>query len=165
MAEHGFATRPEEAQPQQNNIQIDPKALQRQRKKPSRFSAPVPGESLTATPQNMAFEKPPQFTDPEAATEFIWEQMNKRGNTLKLLAMLDKQVPVDGIVKTILFSGFASGKWTPDLAVVLAKPVVAMVMAIGKGAGINMRGKTKKKSRGQKDLETIINIDTGKVNG
>jgi len=165
MAQHGFATRPEETQPPQNrsgnnNLEIDPKALQPPRKTPSRFSAPVPGESLTSTPQNMAFEKPPQFTDPEAATEFIWEQMNKRANTLKLLAMLDKQVPVDGIVKTILFSGFASGKWTPDLAVVLAKPVVAMVMAIGKGARINMRNKTEKKSRGQKDLETIINIET-----
>jgi hypothetical protein len=113
----------------------------------------------------MVFEKPPQFTDLETATEFIWEQLNKRGSMLKLLAMLDKQVPVDGIVKTILFSGFASGKWTPDLAILMAKPIIAMVMAIGRGAGIKLRNKTEKKSKGQKDLETIINIDTGKVNG
>jgi hypothetical protein len=163
--QQGFASKPETPQPQQNNPQIDPKALQQPRKRPSRFSAPVPGESLTSTPQNMVFEKPPQFTDLETATEFIWEQLNKRGSMLKLLAMLDKQVPVDGIVKTILFSGFASGKWTPDLAILMAKPIIAMVMAIGRGAGIKLRNKTEKKSKGQKDLETIINIDTGKVNG
>lgn len=165
MAQHGFAARPEEIQQPQKNIQINPKALQQPRKPPSRFSAPVPGESLTSTPRNMQFEQPPQFTDLEEATEFVWDQLNKRGNTLKLLAMLDKQVPVDGLVKTILFSGFASGKWTPDLAILMAKPIIAMIMAIGKGAGIKMRNKTEKKSKGQKDLETIINIDVGKLNG
>lgn len=175
MAQHGFANRPgligvTNDQPQQpiaspNNLEIDPKALQPQRKAPSRFSAPVAGESLTSAPRNMVFEKPPQFTDLEEATEFIWEQLNKRDNTLKLLAMLDKQVPVDGLVKTILFSGFASGKWTPDLAVLMANPVVAMVMALGKSAGIKIRNKTEKKSQNQKDLESIISIDTGKING
>ncbi len=165
MAQHGFAARPEEIQLQQNKLQIDPKALQQQRKPQNRFSAPVAGESLTSTPQNMVFEKPPQFTDLETATEFVWDQMNKRDNTLKLLAMLDKQIPVDGLAKTILFSGFASGKWTPDLAVLMAKPVIAMIMTIGKSAGIDVRNKTEKKSKGQKDLESIINIDTGKANG
>ncbi len=165
MAQHGFATRPEQAQPQPNNPQINPKALQPQREPPSRFSAPVAGESLTSTPRNMVFEKPPQFTNTKEATEFIWEQLNKRDNTLKLLAMLDKQVPVDGLVKTILFSGFASGKWTPDMAILMAKPVIAMVMALGKSAGLDVRVKTEKKSQNQKDLESIININTGKMNG
>ncbi len=164
MPQSGFAARPEEAgQPAapQQNPQIDPKALQPERKPPSRFSAPVAGESLTSTPQNMAFEKPPQFTELQEATEFVWDQLNKRDNTLKLLAMLDKQVPIDGLVKTILFSGFASGKWTPDLSVLMAQPVVAMVMAIGRGAGIDTRLKTEKKSQNQKDLEAIVNIETG----
>lgn len=169
MPQPGFAARPEQAQDQQiaatNNPQIDPKALQQQRKPPSRFSAPVAGESLTSEPRNMVYEKPPQFTNIEEATEFVWEQLNKRDNTLKLLAMLDKQVPVDGLVKTILFSGFASGKWTPDLSILMAKPVVAMVMALGKSAGINVRAKAEKKSQSQKDLESIININTGKMNG
>ncbi len=165
MAQHGFAARPEETQSPQKNIQIDPKALQPDRKPPNRFSAPVPGESLTSEPRNMLFEKPPQFTELEETTEFIWDQLNKRDNTLKLLAMLDKQVPVDGLVKTILFSGFASGKWTPDLAVLLAKPVAAMIMSIGKASGISVRNKTEKKSKSQKDLESIINISTGKTNG
>lgn len=165
MAQHGFATRPEVAQSQLENIQIDPKALQPERKTPSRFSAPVPGESLTGTPRNMPFEQPPQFTDLEEATEFIWDQLNKRDNTLKLLAMLDKQIPIDGLVNTILSSGFASGKWSPDLAILMVKPVVAMVMALGKSADIEMRNKTNKKSQSQKELEEIINIDVGKVNG
>ncbi len=165
MPQPGFAERPGEVQPPQQNLEIDPKALQPERKPPSRFSAPVPGESLTSTPRNMAFEQPPQFTDLEEATEFIWDQLNKRDNALKLIAMLDKQVPVDGLVKTILFSGFASGKWTPDLAVLMAKPVAAMVMAIGKSAGINVRRRTEKKPKSQKDIEDIINIETGKQNG
>jgi len=144
----GFMTRPEEiseGQPTaQNNTQIDPKALTPPQKTTSRFNAPIPGESLTSTPKNMNFEKPPQFVDLEETTEFLWDRLNERDSMLKLLAMLDKQIPVDGIAKTILFSGFASGKWTPDLAILLAKPVTAMIMAIGNSAGINMRMHTKK---------------------
>lgn len=165
MAQHGFAARPEEVQAPPNNLEIDPKVLQSPRKPPSRFSAPIPGESLTGTPKNMPFERPPQFVDLDEATEFVWDNLNKRNNTLKLLALLDKQVPVDGLAQSILFSGFASGKWTPDLAILMAKPVVAMVMAIGKGAGIKMRNKIKKKSTSDVDLEEIINIETGKLDG
>ena len=164
MAQQGFAARPEETTPQ-NNLEIDPKVLQPQREPPSRFSAPVPGESLTATPKNMPFEKPPQFVDLDEATEFVWDNLNKRDNALKLLALLDKQVPVDGLAKSILFSGFASGKWSPDLSILMITPVVAMIMAIGEGAGIKMRTRTKKKSDSDRALEEIINVDTGKLNG
>lgn len=168
MTAHGFATRPEAAQAeqtsQQKNTEIDPKVFQQKRKPPSMFSAPVPGESLTGKPKNMPFEHPPQFTDIEEATEFVWDQLNNRNTTLQLLALLDKQTPVDGLAKTILFTGFASGKWTPDLAILMVKPVVAMIVAIGKGAGINVRMRIRKKSKSQENLEAIINMDTGNKN-
>ncbi len=163
MAQHGFATRPEEveAQPPQQNLQIDPKALQPERTTQRRGSAPIPGESLTSEPGNMPFEHPPQFVKLEEASEFVWDQLNKRDNTLALLAMLDKQIPVDGLVNTILSSGFATGKWSPDLAILMAQPVAAMIIALGKSAGIDMRMKTKDKSKSQENLEAIINLDTG----
>ena len=171
----GFATRPEdvpvpatqdfgvESSSQPKNVELDPKVFQPPRKIPSRFSAPVAGESLTSEPQNMAFEKPPQFVDLEEATEFVWENLNKRDSALKLIALLDKGVPVDGLVKSILFTGFASGKWSPDLAILMGTHVSAMVMAIGEAADIkNVRLKTEKKSKSDKELEDIINITTEK---
>ena len=37
------------------------------------FDTPVPGQSLTDTPGNYPWEHSPLITDPEQATEFIWD--------------------------------------------------------------------------------------------
>ena len=42
------------------------------------FDAPVPGQSLTDTPGNYPWEHPPQFTDPEEASEYIWQMLHRK---------------------------------------------------------------------------------------
>ena len=41
------------------------------------FDTPVPGQSLTDTPGNYPWEHAPLITDPEQATEFIWDRLHK----------------------------------------------------------------------------------------
>ena len=38
--------------------------------------------------------------------------------------MLDSGVPVEGIVRTIVFAGFMEGKYTPDVGFILAEPIM-----------------------------------------
>ena len=42
------------------------------------FDSPVPGQSLTDTPGNYPWEHPPQFVDPEEATEYIWVTLHRK---------------------------------------------------------------------------------------
>lgn len=99
------------------------------------FDAPIPGESLTKAPGSQKWEKPPQFTDPEKALEFVWDNMMKPKNMEKLLALMDAGVPVEAIARTTLFAGFAEGKWTPALVTLMARPVTSMVAHVAKAAG------------------------------
>lgn len=99
------------------------------------FDAPIPGESLTKAPGSQKWEKPPQFTNPEDALEFIYDNMMKPRNMEKLLALMDAGVPVEAIARTTLFAGFAEGKWTPSLVALMARPVFSMVAGIAKAAG------------------------------
>ena len=41
------------------------------------FDAPAPGQSLTDTPGNAAWEHPPEFTDVEEASEYLWQKLHE----------------------------------------------------------------------------------------
>jgi len=103
------------------------------------FDAPVPGESLTETPGNAAWEHPPQFTKLQDAMNFVYTQMMRPRSTQQLIAMLDARVPAEAIAKTVLFTGFAQGQWTPDLMILMAKPVIQLIVAIGTRAGVKVK--------------------------
>jgi hypothetical protein len=50
---------------------------------------------------------------------------------------LKRGVPVLDISSAMLYQGFESGKWTPDLMLLLQEPTMYMIMAMGEKAGID----------------------------
>lgn len=104
------------------------------------LSAPIPGQSLTTEPGNAAWERPPQFVDPAIALEFIWEQLTKPRRAHHIGKMLRSGVPAEYIARSVVFAGFASGQWSPDVALAIARPVLYQIAAIGEMQGIkNMK--------------------------
>ena len=90
------------------------------------FDFPVPGHSLTDTPNSKAWDKPPQFTDADEAVEFIATKINKPETKENFLRLMAAGVSVEQIVNTVSLAGFSDGRWNPDLAE-LIKPPVAML--------------------------------------
>ena len=110
--------------------------LSRQTREAVAFGAPVPGQSLTTPPKNMPFEKPPQFTDPEKAMNYLMAQMTSPQYMPQLLQMMDAKMPIEAIVRSLLFTGFATGKWSVDLAMLMYKPLMLALIAIAHRAGL-----------------------------
>ena len=100
------------------------------------FDAPVPGQSLTDTPGNYPWEHPAQFADPEEASEYIWDRLHADDFAEQVVAMLDANIPVEAIARVILFGGFLEGKFSPDVAFLITKPVMQMITVIGATAGV-----------------------------
>lgn len=98
------------------------------------FDAPVPGQSLTDEPQNYPWEHPPQYTNINEAAEAIFNRLTEDDAALNMLAMLKSGVPVEAIVRTLIFAGFSEGKFNPDLGILLAPIVMAMIVGIAKRA-------------------------------
>ena len=98
------------------------------------FDAPVPGQSLTDEPQNYPWEHPPQYTNINEAAEVIFNRLTEDDAALNMLAMLKSGVPVEAIVRTLIFAGFSEGKFNPDLGILLAPIVMAMIVGIAKRA-------------------------------
>lgn len=42
----------------------------------NRFARPIPGQSLTTTPKNAPYERPPEITDPEQAMQIHMYRLN-----------------------------------------------------------------------------------------
>lgn len=100
------------------------------------FDAPIPGQSLTQAPGSSPTQQPPQFVDPEEAAENIWGGLRNVKSAMQVGKLLEVGTPVEVIANTLLFAGFSQGKWTPDIMMLLMKPVMYMVAAIGKKQGI-----------------------------
>ncbi len=100
------------------------------------FDAPIPGQSLTDTPGNAPWEHPPQYTNPEEILDGLYDKITDGEFSQQLIAMLDAGVPVEAIVRVMVFGGFMQGKFTPDVGFMMVAPLMKLIAAVGIRAGI-----------------------------
>lgn len=90
------------------------------------FDHPVAGQSLTGAMGQWPWEKPAEIVDVNDAFDFVVKKIEEDPETGQ---RLDKQMlagmPIESIVNTISWSGFAEGKWSPDIAELLKMPMSA----------------------------------------
>ena len=101
------------------------------------FDAATPGQSLTDTPGNANWEHPPQFVEVDEAEEYIWDKLHGEQLLQQVVTFLENDIPVEAIARMILFGGFTEGKWTPDVAILLAEIIFNQIMAIGVKAEVS----------------------------
>ena len=120
------------------------------------FDTPVPGESLTKTPGNAAWENPPQYVNVDEAAEYVWEKLHEEKFLDQVVSFLSNDVPIEAVARMILFGGFVEGKWTADVAILLSEIIFKQIMAIGMNAGVkNMKMFLKDTSNNQFHKEFI----------
>ena len=100
------------------------------------FDAPVPGQGLTDNPGNYPWEHPPLYTDTSEAADFVWDRLHRPEFAEQMIAMLDAGIPVEALGRIIIFNGFMEGKWTPDIAFIIAEPIMKMIATMGMKAGV-----------------------------
>ena len=90
----------------------------------NKFSAPIPGMSLTTTPKNRPWENPPRHTDVEDVIKFYFESISSEDRIQELYNILEQDVPVDTLVDVLTTGGVMSGMHTIE-AGMLAAPVIS----------------------------------------
>ena len=126
------------------------------------FDAPVPGQSLTDKPGSAPWEHPPQITDTGEAADFIFDRLTTPQMAEQVIAMLDSGVPVEAIGRIVVFAGFTEGKWTPDVAFIIAEPVMKMIAAIGIQGGVKKFRISMQDLTNNKSMESIMNVKASK---
>jgi len=101
------------------------------------FNAPIPGESLTDSPDTpKAWERPPQYTDEEDAMRAVYMVLTEQNSLRGLIQIISEGTPLDEIAQVVLYKGYVEGKYTPDLMLLLAEPTIYLLIAIADYAEI-----------------------------
>jgi hypothetical protein len=101
------------------------------------FNAPIPGESLTASPENAkAWETPPEYTDQDEAMMAVYMVLTEQATLRGLIEIISDGVALDELAQVILYKGYTEGKYTPDMMLMLAEPTIYLLIAIADYAEI-----------------------------
>ena len=101
------------------------------------FNAPVPGESLTASPATQQpWETPPEYTQQDKAMEAVYMELTSPDNLEKLVDIINDGTPLDEIAQVILYKGYSEGLFSPDLMMLLIEPTLYLLIAIADYADI-----------------------------
>lgn len=103
----------------------------------ARFNRPIAGQSLTNDPdQPSAWEGPPKYTTVPEAALGIFAELTGEGKFMQLISALKEGFPVVDMANLILYRGFQTGQFSPDLMLLLLEPVIYMLLALAEKAGI-----------------------------
>ena len=102
------------------------------------FQGPVPGQSLTNSPDDQQpWEQPPKMTSIKEATERMFLEILKEENLEAIVNLLDDGMSVAKVTEMLLFIGFSKGEFNADLMMLLAEPTMYMILAVAEGVGID----------------------------
>jgi len=89
--------------------------------------AAPPGHSLTDTPGKWPWERPPMYSNPDEALDFVLDKLAEPTRRKDIMRMLVAGISVQELVAQVAFKGFMNGYYTPDVAE-LIKPSVAIYL-------------------------------------
>lgn len=118
----------------------------------SMFNGPIPGESLTREPGNAPWEQPPQFDKVEHASAFYIEKFEDDDNLEDLLDLLDKGMPIDHFVSSMLLYGEMEGKHTMDVSVQIGPVLHEYIKFLADSADISYT-----EFQGEEEEDPLIN--------
>ena len=101
------------------------------------FDFPIPGESLTSSPDNSkAWERPPEYVNEDKAMEALYLLLTDQDKLPSLIQLIDSGVPIDEIAQVILYQGYTAGQYNPDLMLTMIEPTIYLLISIADYAEI-----------------------------
>ena len=114
---------------------IDKKLIEREPN--GGFDNPIPGESLTSSPDTAkSWERPPQYVNEDKAMEALYLLLTDQDKLPDLINLIDSGTPIDEIAQVILYQGYTAGQYNPDLMLAMIEPTIYLLIAIADYAEI-----------------------------
>lgn len=132
------------------------------------LQAPIPGQSLTDTPKNYPWERPPEMTSVEQVTEAYIKRLANQDAMDDLAILFDSGLPISVFVEGMMTAGVGAGKHSVDVGLIVAPVLHKFLKAAMKSYGIDAKDNYKSKEELSKEKEqqrTIraINLAIGKA--
>jgi hypothetical protein len=106
---------------------------------PNQFNMPIPGQSLTDTPKNARWERPPEMVDPVQIVEYYVKKLSDE----ELLQDISVVFQLGGDLKTftesLMLLGTAEGLHTVEAGIVVAPVVGTLIKLAMEDLGVEVR--------------------------
>lgn len=100
------------------------------------FSAPIPGQSLTAELGARPWQNPPEYPTVDEAIEYYMQRMSSEDFMVQVSDILEMGVPVAVLANTMQMSSVMEGLHTIDVGMMVLPLLMEMLMLIGDAADI-----------------------------
>ena len=94
------------------------------------FEGPIPGSSLTHELGSQPDENPPIFADPEDAYADMADRLLDEEAFDRISVAAELGIPVELIVRSLVFAGWAEGQYTVDTMYLIYGPLFELSMAM-----------------------------------
>ena len=102
----------------------------------NRFERPIPGQSLTTTPRNAPYERPPEIADPEIAIQTHLARMSDPDVMESAMFHLEMGVDVVTLTEGILRSAVMAGVHSVDVSLIVAPVIHEYIKSTADALGI-----------------------------
>jgi hypothetical protein len=102
------------------------------------FNGPIPGQSLTREPGGSPWEQPPLYSDNNKVIAYYMKQLNKGNKMSDLLDILDRGMPLDGLVESVMTMGQMNGIHTVDSSLLVAPVIHQYIKEMAESADVNL---------------------------
>jgi len=100
------------------------------------FDAPIPGQSLTSSPRQHPYERPPEISDPKKALSKHLDNLSKPGKAATIVDALRLDLDVKTLTNYILRSAVANGLHSIDVSMAIAPAIHQFIKKTADDVGI-----------------------------
>lgn len=101
------------------------------------MDGPIPGQSLTKTPRNALYERPPEIVDPNDAIIWHMQKLSDPKRLDNLLFTLEYGLPVKHATQAALTVAVARGIHNIDVSLIIAPVIHKFIASTAEEAGID----------------------------
>lgn len=102
----------------------------------NRFERPIPGQSLTTTPKNASYERPPEITDPELAIQVHLAKLTDVEAMEEAMFHLEMGMDVVSLTEGILRSAVMAGIHSVDVSLIVAPVIHEYIKSTADALGV-----------------------------
>lgn len=100
------------------------------------FDAPIAGANYAADTRNYPWHRPPDLVNYDEGVDYIIQKMNEPQELELVYALLDIDAHVSTVVSSLLMQGISRGKFSIDLAILMAGPIARYIGILADEQGI-----------------------------
>ena len=101
-----------------------------------KFEGPIPGENFLTDTKNYPWHRPPDLVDYDETVSYMLSKIDEPEQIELVFAMLGIDAKVTTVVSTLLLQAISKGKFTIDMAMLIAGPLARYIEIQAKNAGV-----------------------------